>query len=193
MRIADENKIEQVEQAAIAYVVQNGYGGASVAAIAQSAGVSKGYLYRFYKNKQELVQTLLTRFTDAIIEQIENGLNQNIAIDLVLTSMIDRTFEVARKHPNNLKFIYILLHDYNFQLEDEQRQKVRSVIERFYKKGVSQGLINESITSEEIFTIAVIYPIDFINLRFKKFFNTDGWSTDDIDRVSTFCINTLKN
>lgn len=193
MRTTDENKIEQVEQATINYVVKNGYAGASVSEIARSAGVSKGYLYRFYKNKHELVQALLTRYINTIILQIEEGLKQNIAIDLVMTSMIDHTFGVAKRHPNHIKFIYVLLHDYNFQLEDEQKLKIKLVIQRFYEKGVHQNLINKAVTAEEIFTIAVIYPIDFINLRFKQFFQNTGWNSDDIDRVSTFCINTLNN
>lgn len=193
MRATDTNKIEQVEEATIAYVVQNGYGGASVSAIAESAGVSKGYLYRFYKNKEELVQTLLTRFVNNIIKQIEEGLQQKVVVDLIMTSMIDYTFRIAKKDPNIIKFIYVLLHDYNFQLEDELKQKIKTIIEHFYTQGVKQGLVNKDVTAEEIFTIAVIYPIDFINLRFKQLFNSSGWDNDDIERVSTFCINTLKN
>ena len=193
MRIADNNKIIKLEQATIAHVVEKGYGGASISEIAKSAGVSKGYLYRFYKNKQELVQALLTRYINTIIKQIEDGLNRNISIDLVLTSIIDHIFGIAKKHPNHLKFIYVLMHDYNFQLEDEEREKVKMVIKRFYNTGVSQNLVNKLVTAEEIFTIVVIYPIDFINLRYKKFFKTSGWNSDDIDRVSTFCINALKN
>jgi len=193
MRIADDTKIKRLEQATIAQVVQKGYGGASVAEIAQEAGVSKGYLYRFHKNKQELVQALLTRYINNIIKQIEEGLNQNISVDLVLTSMIDYTFGIAAKHPNHLKFVYVLLHDYNFQLEQEQREKVKAVVRRFYTTGVAQGLVSKAVTEEEIFTIVVIYPIDFINLRFKHFFETSGWTNDDIERISTFCTNALKS
>lgn len=193
MRIADDNKIKKLEQATIAHVVHKGYGGASVAEIARTANVSKGYLYRFYKNKQELVQALLTRYINTIIQQIENGLKQNISVDLVLTSMIDHTFGVAQKHPNHLKFIYVLLHDYNFQLESKQKQNIKAVIQRFYEIGVTQKLVNKAVTAEEIFTIVVIYPIDFINLRFKQFFETSGWNNNDIERVSTFCTNALKS
>lgn len=193
MRIADDNKIKKLEQATIAHVVHKGYGGASVAEIARTAGVSKGYLYRFYKNKHELVQALLTRYINSIIKQIEEGLKQNISVDLVLTSMIDYTFGVAKKHPNHLKFVYVLLHDYNFQLETEQKLKIKTVIQRFYETGVSQSLVSKAVTPEELFTIVVIYPIDFINLRFKQLFETSGWNNDDIERVSTFCINALKN
>lgn len=193
MRITDDNKIERLEQATIAHVVDKGFGGASVAAIAKSADVSKGYLYRFHKTKHELVQALLTRYINTIIDQIDEGLKQNISVDLILTSMIDHTFGVAKKHPNHIKFIYVLMHDYNFQLEVEQKQKIKDVIERFHTRGVTQNIVNKAVTAEEIFTIVVIYPIDFINLRFKQFFKSSGWDNEDIERVSTFCINALKS
>lgn len=192
MRTVDENKIAQVEEATVEYVVKRGYGGASVAEIAKHAGVSKGYLYRFYNNKQELVQALLTRHINVIIRQIEDLLNQNITIDKVLTYLIHHTFEFGRLKPDHIKFIYVLLHDYTFQLEDSQRKKIKELTQRFYTLGTAQGVVNKASTEEEIFTLAIIYPIDFINLRFKRFFNDEAWNQKDIDRVTAFCINALK-
>ncbi len=193
MRCIDENKIAKLEQATIEYVVKNGYGGASVSEIAKHAGVSKGYLYRFYKNKQELVQSLLTNHIAIIFERIEELLNQDISTNQVLEYIIHYAFEIGEKKPNHIKFIYVLLHDYNFQLEEEQRYKIKMLIQRFYKIGVEQQLVNTQATEEEIFTIAVIYPIDFINLRYKNFFKNSSWNKKDIDRVTEFCINALKN
>lgn len=193
MRNVDENKIEQLEQACIEYVVKNGYGGASVSEIAKCAKVSKGYLYRFYKNKQELVQSLLTKHINIIFERIEELLNQNISTDQVLEFIINHVFEIGEKQPNHIKFIYVLLHDYNFQLEKEQRLRIKKLTQRFYKIGVEQELVNKQTTQEEIFTIAVIYPIDFINLRYKNFFNISSWNKRDTDRIKLFCINALKN
>ncbi len=192
MRIADVNKIAQVEQTAIKYVVERGYGRASVAEIAKAAEVSKGYLYRHYKNKKDMVQTMLTRHIDKVMEQIKNGLDQNISVDLVLSSIIYNIFSIAENNPDHIKFIYVLMHDYNFQLENSQRQKIKNITKQFYKLGTRQGLIDTATTEEEIFTIIVIYPIDFINLRYKSFFGTKGWNDNDLERVSTFCINALK-
>lgn len=193
MRAIDENKIAQVEQATAEFVVENGYGGASVEKIAKHAGVSKGYLYRFYTNKQELVQSLLTRYINLIVDEIENSLSTNTSTDRVLSDLIHHIFSIAKETPTYIKFIYVLMHDYNFQLHEEQRQKIRSVLKQFYNRGVTQNIINEKVIPEEIFTIAVIYPIDFINLRYKGFFKQSDWNQDDISRVITFCTMALKN
>ena len=193
MRIVDENKIEQVEQAAIELVVQHGYGGASVSIIAKQAKVSKGYLYRFYKNKQNLVQALLTKHINVIVERIEECLRQSMEVETVISDMIAHIFKIAETHPNHIKFIYVLLHDYSFQLEINQKLKIRALAKEFYTLGVKQKRINEAVTEEEIFTVSIIYPIEFINLRFKKFFSHSVWDQQDIERVTTFCINALKH
>lgn len=193
MRTIDENKIAQLEFATAEFVVKNGYGGASVGKIAKQAGVSKGYLYRFYKTKQELVQALLSRYISFIVEDIENNLKQDVSTDIVLERLIKHIFDTAEKSPVHLKFVYVLMHDYNFQLKEEEREKIRRIVQCFYDRGKAQKTVGTSVKAEEIFTIAVVYPIDFINLRFKEFFKTRAWTDKDIKRVTEFSINALRN
>lgn len=193
MRTIDENKIAQLELATAEFVVKNGYGGASVGKIAKHAGVSKGYLYRFYKTKQELVQALLSRYISLIVEDIEENLKQDVSTDIVLERLIKHIFATAEKSPVHLKFVYVLMHDYNFQLKEEEREKIRRIVKCFYERGKAQETVAASVKAEEIFTIAVVYPIDFINLRFKEFFQTKTWTDKDIKRVTKFCINALRN
>lgn len=193
MRTIDENKIAQLEKATAEFVVNHGYGGASVGKIAEQAGVSKGYLYRFYKTKQELVQALLTRYIDFIVDEIAQRLHEDISTDNVISYLIHHIFNMAESNPNHIKFIYVLMHDYNFKLHENQREKIRNIIEKFHTKGIAHQSINAQIIPEEIFTIVLIYPIDFINLRFKNFFKKTMWNETDKDRIIKFCINALKN
>lgn len=191
MRIADENRIEQVKKACIELVVSKGYGGASVSEIANRAEVSKGYLYRFYKNKEELVQSLLTQHIDLIIDHINASLNQNRSLKEVITFLVHYIFKLGEENPENIKFVYVLMHDYNFQFEKEQQQTIEKTIKRILAIGKQQNFINALSKEEEIFTTTVIYPIDFMNLRFKHTFGYSGWCQDDIERVTAFCINCL--
>lgn len=193
MRIIDENKITQLEKATAEFVVKNGYGGASVGKIAEQAGVSKGYLYRFYTNKQELVQSLLSRYLNLIVDEIEKSLGDDTSTNKVLSDLIRHIFSIAKETPEYIKFIYVLMHDYNFQLQEKEREKIRQILGHFYERGVQQNTLNKQVIPEEIFTIAVIYPIDFINLRYKDFFKNTAWDELDIMRVIHFCTNALKN
>ena len=192
MRAIDENKITELEKATAEFVVEHGYGGASVGKIAEQAGVSKGYLYRFYKTKQELVQSLLTRYINLIVNEIEECLSKDVSTDKVISTLIRHIFTMAKNHPVNIKFIYVLMHDYNFQLEELQRKEIRDILQKFYQRGILKNTLDPEVIPEEIFTIAVIYPIDFINLRFKNFFKKTTWSEKDITRVIQFCTQTLK-
>ncbi len=57
---------EQVKQAALACLVENGYGNLSVKAIARRAGVSTGVLYHYFRNKDDiLIQSLAAAFANS--------------------------------------------------------------------------------------------------------------------------------
>ena len=191
MRSIDPSKLIQVEAATIQFVVKHGYGGASVSAIAEEAGVSKGYLYRFYKNKQELVQTLLKRHIDVLINKISSLLEEGLPTDKVVKLIVEYVFDTASEFPDQLKFVHVLMHDYNFQVGQSQRNKIKQVCELFYNIGVKNKTVSTDRTIEEIFFIGVLYPIEFINIRFKEFFDKGLWTDRDKNNVINFCITTL--
>ena len=53
MRETDLEKLEEVKLVALKMIVEKGYHGATISLIAKKAGVSDGYLYRHYANKNE--------------------------------------------------------------------------------------------------------------------------------------------
>jgi len=191
-RLIDEGKIERIREATIELVVQNGYGGASISSIAHRAGVAEGYLYRFYKGKQELVTELLFKKVALIIEKLEFLLNSCTSIKEVIGQLIDELFKMATDAPQEIKFIYVLMHDYNFQISNEQRLHIKSLCEKVIRVGIVNGEVNSRISPEEAYGIVVIYPIEFINLRMKGFFGSTGWTYAEQKRVAEFAINALK-
>ena len=191
-RVIDEGKIQRIREATIELVVQNGYGGASISSIAHRAGVAEGYLYRFYKGKQELVTELLFKKVGQIIEKLEFLLNSCTSIKEVIGQLIDVLFKMATDAPQEIKFIYVLMHDYNFQVSDEQRLHIKSLCEKVIRVGIVNGEVNSRISPEEAYGIVVIYPIEFINLRMKGFFGITGWTIEEQKRVAEFSINALK-
>jgi len=191
-RSIDEGKIQRIREATIALVVQNGYGGASISSIARRAGVAEGYLYRFYTSKQELVTELLYTKVAQIIEKLEFLLNSCTRITEVINELIGELFKMASDSPEEIKFIHVLMHDYNFQVSEEQRQHIKSLCERVINIGIENGELSKDISPEEAYGIVVIYPIEFINLRMKGFFGSTTWTTEDQKRVAEFSINALK-
>lgn len=191
-RLVDETKMERIKEAAIELIVEKGYGGASISSIAKKAEVADGYLYRFHKSKLELINQLLHSKISIIIDKMEELLKSFTSIDNTLSALIDILFTTAKNRPQDIKFLYVLMHDYNFQISEEQRQVIRPMIKRVRQLGIDNGEINQRNGEEELFNMAITYPIIYINQRFKGLFNTSKWTKDDQKRITEFCINALK-
>jgi len=191
-RIIDEGKIERIREATIEFVVQNGYGGASISSIARRAGVAEGYLYRFHRSKHELVTELLYARVAQIIEKLELLLNTCQEIKEVIYGFIGEFFKMATETPQQIKFMHVLMHDYNFQVSSEQRQQIKDLCEKVVQIGIANGEIGKQITPEEAYGMVVIYPLEVINLRMKGFFGNTVWTKEDQLRVAEFSINALK-
>jgi TetR/AcrR family transcriptional regulator, repressor of fatR-cypB operon len=191
-RIIDEGKIQRIRDVTIELVVQNGYGGAAISSIASRAGVAEGYLYRFYKSKQELVTELLYSKIAQIIEKLEFLLNNCTSIKEVIRQLISELFKMAIETPVEIKFIHVLMHDYNFQVSDKQRLQIKNLCEKVIRIGIENNEVSETISPEEAYGMVVIYPIEFINLRMKGFFGSPNWTNEEQKRVAEFSINALK-
>ncbi len=191
-RIIDESKLGRIKLATIELVVSNGYGGASTSAIARKAEVAEGYLYRFYSGKQELVTALLFEKVGQIITQIESLLIDCKSIRELIEPLFEAYFTMAETSPVDIQFIHVLMHDYNFQVSDLQREQIKSLCKAVIDIGQVNHEIRRGITEEEIFTMAIIYPIEFINLRMKGFFGKNGWTNEDKQRIIEFSLKAIK-
>jgi len=191
-RVIDEGKIERIREATIEFVVQNGYGGAAISSIARRAGVAEGYLYRFHRSKHELVTDLLYSKVAQIIEKLEILLNTCPGMKEVIFGLTGEFFKMATDTPEQIKFIHVLMHDYDFQISDDQRQQIKNLCEKVVQTGIANGEINKAITAEEAYGMVVIYPLEIINLRMKGFFGNSTWTTEDQNRIAEFSINALK-
>lgn len=171
-------------------VVLKGYGGASISEIAQKAGVAEGYLYRHYKGKVELVNDLLFNNLNELIQKLESLLDAQQTFPQIFEQLTRTLFEMANNQPERIKFLYVLMHDYNFKIQDEQREKIISLCSRVKEIGLKSGY-NSNLDEEEIYLLGVTYPIQFINLRLKNFFNRSILGEEEIKKVLKFQLNLL--
>lgn len=191
-RIIDESKLARIHTATMKLVVENGYGGASTASIAKKAGVAEGYLYRFYSSKQELVTTLLYGKINKLVTELKEYIAQYSEIRSVIELLINKIFQLAETEQDEIRFIHVLMHDYNFQSSAEQREEIRVLCQKVIEIGVGSGVLNEDLSAEEVYVMVILYPIEFINLRIKGFFGHHGWSEKEKEKVVSFCLNSLK-
>lgn len=58
MRQQDDDKKQRVKDAVKEVILQEGFGGASIAKIAKHAGVSSATVYIYYENKEDMMNSI---------------------------------------------------------------------------------------------------------------------------------------
>jgi Transcriptional regulator len=192
-RLIDETKIERIKEATMQMVVAKGFGNASISEIAKKAGVAEGYLYSFYKGKTDLVESLLHYHINELSDKLEGLLNSELSIEELFQQFVSAIFNNAKENPVRTKFLYVLMNDYNFTIQESHRERIYDLCHRVKTKGIQSGEIRADIDEEEIYLIGVTYPIQFINLRFKNFFNRSEIGAAEIEKVLRICKNSLKS
>lgn len=97
-QLNSERRRQAILEAARKCFAKDGYAGATVAAIAKDAGVSSGLLYRFFDNKDELFNAVLSDVVRDWVQEMVRGVEDDTALD-ALEGMFRRSVQFCRAHP----------------------------------------------------------------------------------------------
>jgi AcrR family transcriptional regulator len=141
-REASERRRRSILDAARTCFGRDGYAGATVARIAEEAGVSNGLLYQFFRNKDELLEVVLKEVVRDWVRALVPREREREHPALALEQMFRRSVEFCRTHP---LLPALLSSDPSLQLQrmsvaaegrlDAHRQLIASILER----GIEQG------------------------------------------------------
>lgn len=151
----ESSKKEKIINAAIVEFSQNGYEKASTNAIVKRAGVSKGLIYHYFKNKQTLYDYLIYYVFDLIMGEIERKLNFNEPdVFKRLKEIAIIKMSISIKHPN----IYdIVPKFYENRSYDEIKALAESfspdLFNRVMKDNVDYSLFKDDIDVENALKI----------------------------------------
>ncbi len=88
---SDSNKHDTILRAAITVFARNGYFNSKVSDVAREAGVADGTVYLYFKNKDDLLFSIITAMLDSFIAQVRAAIAP-------LTSPLAQLREIARLH-----------------------------------------------------------------------------------------------
>lgn len=191
-KLADESKLMRIKEAAIALIAENGYGEATISSIASRADVAVGYLYRYYSGKEQLVSDMLDEKIRDLAGQLELVMVSCTTIREVVESVVHYFFCLAESSPDHIRFLYKLINEYRFSILSEQISRIRELCTKLLRIGIETGEISDAFSEEEIFLMTVIYPIGFINIRFKQHFNSTLLGPEDEKKVVALCMSALR-
>ncbi|KRT91884.1 TetR/AcrR family transcriptional regulator [Bacillus paralicheniformis] len=99
MRQSKENRKEQILEAGLEVFAEKGYYNTTTALIAEKAGISQPYIFRFYKTKEELFVAALDRAFERILQTFQNVESSS---EQIVANMIKAYEELSVSHPNEI-------------------------------------------------------------------------------------------
>jgi AcrR family transcriptional regulator len=151
MRAEKENKA-RVETAAIRLFAEKGVAGASVAEIASAAGVSQGYLYRHWKDKDEMAFDLFARLYLTLRDRFQAAAEAEPTTHGRIAAMIREGCRVHDENPAGFRFLLTTQHQHLGRLPSGTRTMV-DVVKGIIAEGIAKGEIG--LTDEVAATVVV--------------------------------------
>jgi uncharacterized protein (DUF2164 family) len=111
---------------------------------------------------------------------MENIIGTARSTDLILTELLNTMFRLTHETPERIKFLYVLMHDYNFSMPLAIRDRIFDLCHQVLNIGQMNGEIGRNINEENIYLLCVAYPISFINSRLKGVFYNQSLSESDL-------------
>lgn len=106
---------ENIEKIALELFALNGYHATSVSQIAEKAGISKGLLYNYYENKEQLLAAVVVKVFDEIMNIIQ--MNENLPAEKQIEQMIVQTINHLKENVTFWRSYLFLVHQSDVQLK----------------------------------------------------------------------------
>lgn len=190
-RQIDERKLEAIKKATVEIVVSEGITGASISKIAQKANVSTGYLYRFYKGKRELLETLFEERFEIIHNLLLHEIERQKTVKGIVSIFVERVYGIANNEPQMISFISKLLSDFSFDLPKQFKENVSKICKKVIEIGSETQEINPKINDEVLYIIIVGGMLNFVNIRLRTIFEKKSFEQEDIDHTIELLLKTL--
>ena len=132
-----KNKQEDIFDAAIQLFAERGYDGTTIPMIAEKANVGAGTIYRYFENKEALVNSLFSKSMLQLSETIKTDFPVEANIREQFSHTYNRLFEFAR---NNVDaFLFTNSHCDSYFL-DEQSKKIFDDFIGFFMNIIEDGI-----------------------------------------------------
>ncbi|MWC30445.1 TetR/AcrR family transcriptional regulator [Paenibacillus sp. MMS18-CY102] len=161
-RTRDEGFNEIIQTAELLFL-EKGFEKTTVQDIVLRMGIAKGTFYHYFKSKDELVDHVLQRYSDRLIEGLE-ATAHNSQFDAVykIEQMAKSFIYFEGWHSDLMRYIHqdqslVLNHLFEIRCNNEIKPLVQSVIE----EGVQAGLFDVEFPKQTAFMIIAVFDCIF--------------------------------
>jgi AcrR family transcriptional regulator len=125
-------------QAALELFVEQGVAAASIRAIAAHARCSEAALYRHWRNKEDLVETLFIGHLDEVRERLEAAIATSSTMAEQVRSACQACYHLYDEQPLTFRFVLLVQHELARHLPETLRMPQDVVID-LIRRAVERG------------------------------------------------------
>ncbi len=153
-RLDSDTRRQQLEHAVIALVSEHGFRAVTTDAVTKKAGVSKGLLWRYYANLDELMLRAVERTLTELEKIVAQGLDLTLPVPELFRETVQRASQLPKHHRVELLAIQRIAN--NLQSPNgNQTIHVANGYKELYanqitiiKRGQAEGSINPNLDAQ---------------------------------------------
>ncbi|MDX7999044.1 TetR/AcrR family transcriptional regulator [Xenorhabdus sp. Reich] len=157
-------------------LINQGYNKTTMDAVAQKAGIAKKTLYRFVKNREELIEQIVTQWADNFIPAFKKEANNSQQVIKLLKIYL---YEIAEKSlsPDAVGLFKLLQSDFPYReillgkYQQSGIERSRNILANWLEYQYKQGLLKKMdfyIISELVISMVIAEPLRQMSLGLLK-------------------------
>ena len=155
-------RIPQIIEAAITVFAKHGFAKARMEDVAEEAGLSKALLYRYFKNKDALIEAIMEEMLNRELEDILALLENNDPVPdrlLELNQIFVRDWQKLKSFLPLLLEFYANAHRHAAVSEafKQSYAEIRALLAKLFREGVERGELRLDDPEEAAITLLAIY------------------------------------
>lgn len=190
---SNKPKYQQIIEAAVKVIAENGYHASQVSKIAKEAGVADGTIYLYFKNKEDVLVSVFEEKMGQFIDKIAKATSEQADANNKLKALIDMHFSQLEQSPNLAIVTQLELRQSNYSLRLQINNVLKAylniideVIEEGIKEKQFRNDINPALIRQMIFGTLDEVVTNWV-MKERKFD-----LVDQADEVHKFLTNGLK-
>lgn len=137
------DKREAILQASLEIFAKNGFHGSPTSEISRRANVGTGTIYRYFENKDALIEALHEEI-DGRLRPAAEGIDDNAPIRENILEILKRVFQFLLENPNDFKFLEMYYNSpYGVAKKRSQEEQCDREIVFLLRKGIEQQVIKD--------------------------------------------------
>lgn len=141
-------KYNQIIEAAVEVIAENGYHGSQVSKIAKKAGVADGTIYLYFKNKEDILISVFEEKMGQFIEKIANGIQEKQNAKAKLFTLIEMHLRQLADNHHLAIVTQLELRQSNTRLRLQINHVLKPylvVIDDIIKEGIRENIFRDNL------------------------------------------------